>query len=209
MKKILSSSISAACLALLFNGQTQAQELTSLEVTSPKINLDTAVELKINFLAAANLNWCGLQVNWGNGETQDLRIGDDNSKTTPVVLTYKYKAPGNYTITAQPRTLVRGLKTATSCDGSTKPVAITVIDQMAERESALQAERERAKKEAAEREQALTLKELELQRKELEVRKELARREDEIRKRSNAPSAPAPAPASPSTPKAVKPADAF
>ncbi len=220
MKKILSTALVISTFTLLPFGHVQAQEIKTLELVSGKISLDAMAELNINFAQTGETVWCGLTVDWGNGAKQDIRIGDDNLKTSPAMLSYKYAAAGNYTITAQGRLLVRGLKTAASCGGNPRPVVVTVVDQAAlaaaERQRVAQEQAERAKQEAVERERALAAKELDLKRKELEMKEDLLRREEEMRKRAlaaPAPARPAPpapaAPAAPLTPKAVKPADAF
>jgi len=221
MKKSLSAALATSIFTLLSLGHAQAQEIKTLELISRKISLDATAELNINFVpTGTNPVWCGLTVDWGNGAKQDVRIGDDNLKTSPAMLSYKYATPGNYTITAQGRLLVRGLKTAAACDGNPRPIAVIVVDEAAlaaaERQRVAQQEAERAKQEAVERERALAAKELDLKRKELEMKEDLLRREEEMRKRALAaparPVAPATAPAAPATPltpKAVKPADAF
>lgn len=222
MKKSLSAALATSIFTLLSLGHAQAQEVKTLELISRKISLDATADLNIKFVPIGNRPvWCGLTVDWGNGAKQDIRIGDDNLKTSPAMLSYKYATPGNYTITVQGRLLVRGLNTAAACEGNPRPVAVTVVDEAAlaaaERQRVAQQEAERAKQEAVERERALAAKELDLKRKELEMKEDLLRREEEMRKRAlaapaparPAPPAPAAAPTTPLTPKAVKPADAF
>ncbi len=225
MKKTLSTALAISALTLMGAGQVQAQEIKSLELVSGKISLDAVAELNVNFVPTGDVIWCGMTVDWGNGDKQDVRIGDDNLKSSPIMLSHKYPAAGNYTITAQGRLLIRGLKTASSCGGNPRPTVVTVVDQAAlaaaERQRVAAEEAERAKAEAVARERAFAEKELDLKRKELEMKEDLLRREEEIRRRALATPAPAPAaaprpapvapaaPAAPLTPKAVKPADAF
>ncbi len=227
MKKTLSSALAVSAFSLLTLGQANAQELKSLELISGKISLDALAELNINFVPTGDTVWCGMTVDWGNGDKQDVRLGDDNLKSSPAMLSHKYSAAGTYTIMAQGRLLIRGLKTAASCGGNPRPTIVTVVDQAAlaaaERQRVALEEAERAKAEAVARDRAFAERELELKRKELEMKEDMLRREEEMRKRALATPAPAPAPAAaprpapvapaapaaPLTPKAVKPADAF
>lgn len=225
MKKTLSTALAASAFTLLTLGQANAQELKSLELISGKISLDALAELNINFVPTGDTVWCGMTVDWGNGDKQDLRIGDDNFKSSPIMLSHKYAAPGTYAISAQGRLLIRGLKTAAACGGNPRPTSVTVVDQAAlaaaERQRVALEEAERAKAEAVARDRAFAERELDLKRKELEMKEDMLRREEEMRKRAMATPAPAPAaaprpapaapvaPAAPLTPKAVKPADAF
>jgi hypothetical protein len=56
------------------------------------------------------------------GEKQNVRVGDDNFKTSPITLTHKYATAGNFNATVKGNTMVRGLKTAQACAAlSTSP----------------------------------------------------------------------------------------
>lgn len=238
---MISSSISKSVLisACLFIGTSQvfAQEIKSATFSAPEIGMGNPVDLSVVFQATSSTVWCGLLIEWGDGEKQNVRIGDDNLKTSPITLTHKYATAGTFNVSVKGNTMVRGLKTAQACGGIVKPATIKVVDivamQNAERQKQA-AEREKAALEEAERaKKALEAKELEMKRKELEMKEEMLKREEELRKREDearkksqqrapapvAAPAPAPAPAPAQAPAqapapagskpAVKPASGF
>ena len=198
-------SILLSTLVLLGTTQVLAQEIKSANFTSAQSSMGNSVELTITFQATGNPPWCGLLVEWGDGEKQNVRVGDDNFKTSPITLTHKYATAGNF------NTMVRGLKTAQACGGVVKPAQINIVDAVAiqqaearrvaaEREKVALEEAERVKKAALEEadrakkaaleqadlaKKAIESKELELKRKELEMKEEMLKREEELRKRED------------------------
>ena len=204
-------SILLSTLVLLGTTQVLAQEIKSANFTSAQSSMGNSVELTITFQATGNPPWCGLLVEWGDGEKQNVRVGDDNFKTSPITLTHKYATAGNFNAIVKGNTMIRGLKTAQACGGVVKPAQINIVDAVAiqqaearrvaaEREKVALEEAERVKKAALEEadrakkaaleqadlaKKAIESKELELKRKELEMKEEMLKREEELRKRED------------------------
>ena len=193
-------SILLSTFVLLCTTQVMAQEIKSATFTSAQSSMGSSVELTITFQTTGNPPWCGLLVEWGDGEKQNVRVGEDNFKTSPITLTHKYATAGNFNATVKGNTMVRGLKTAQACGGVVKPAQINIVDTVAiqqaearrvaaEREKAALEEAERVKKAALEEadraKKAIESKELELKRKELEMKEEMLKREEELRKRED------------------------
>ena len=202
-------SILLSTFVLLCTTQVMAQEIKSATFTSAQSSMGSSVELTITFQTTGNPPWCGLLVEWGDGEKQNVRVGEDNLKTSPITLTHKYATAGNFNATVKGNTMVRGLKTAQACGGVVKPAQINIVDTVAlqqaearrlaaEREKAALEEAERVKKAALEEadrakkaaleqadraRKAIESKELELKRKELEMKEEMLKREEDLRKR--------------------------
>jgi flagellar biosynthesis GTPase FlhF len=202
-------SILLSTFVLLCTTQVMAQEIKSATFTSAQSSMGSSVELTITFQTTGNPPWCGLLVEWGDGEKQNVRVGEDNFKTSPITLTHKYATAGNFNATVKGNTMVRGLKTAQACGGVVKPAQINIVDTVAlqqaearrlaaEREKAALEEAERVKKAALEEadrakkaaleqadraRKAIESKELELKRKELEMKEEMLKREEDLRKR--------------------------
>ena len=193
-------SILLSTVVLLSTTQVLAQEIKSATFASSQSSMGNSVDLTITFQTTGNPPWCGLLVEWGDGEKQNVRVGDDNFKTSPITLTHKYATAGNFNATVKGNTMVRGLKTAQACGGIVKPAQINIVDTVAiqqaearrvaaEREKATLEEAERVKKAALEEadraKKAIESKELELKRKELEMKEEMLKREEELRKRED------------------------
>lgn len=194
---------------LLVATQVSAQEIKSASFASPEASLGGAVDLSIVFQTTGGSAWCGMLVEWGDGDKQNVRVGDDNFKTSPITLTHKYANAGTYNVSVKGNTMVRGLKTAQACGGLVRPATIKIVDtvaiqnaerlrQAAEREKAALEEADRARKialEEAERakkaaldeadrsKKALEAKDLEMKRKELEMKEDMLKREEDLRKR--------------------------
>jgi hypothetical protein len=194
-----------------FVGSAPAQTITQVSFSQTRVAQGSQVTLLIEF-RSSQAPWCGLNLNWGNGEEQDLRIGDDDRKNSPVAVTRTFNSAGTFTVQARGKFLTRGLKSAPACEVSAMPVRITVFDEAAERAErqrelerqqseaarrAAEAQAEQARRESDLRQRELAQRELELKRRELELRETELRREEEARRaaaRAAAQSAPAPAP---------------
>ena len=209
----ISKLVAVAAMLITVATQVAAQDIKSATFSSPQASMGVPIELSIAFQSPGSSPWCGLLIEWGDGEKLNFRIGDENSKTSPIKLTHKYAMAGTFFVSVKGNTMIRGLKSAQACGGVLPPLSITVVDtvalqqaemkrQSAEREKAAQEEAERAKKEleakelemkrqAAEREK-LAQEELDrakkaLEAKELEMkRKELEMKEEMLKREEEA-----------------------
>lgn len=212
--------LAGASLAVM--SSSQAQTVTRLAMKD-RIPAGAQVQLSVEFQPSGN-NWCGLNIDWGNGERRDIRLGDDDFKTSPAVLRYTYPNPGNYVIVAKGTFLRRGLKSAGECTVAARALQVTVVDEVAEQRLRDAAQREREanerqreaeakQRETEAKQRELAQKELELKRKELEMREAALKREEEARRAAATPApAPAPRPVAAPTPAprpAAKPAEGF
>ncbi len=187
-----------SAVLILGSKQVIAQEIKSATFASPQASMGNTVDMTIVFQSTGAAPWCGLLIEWGDGEKQNLRIGDDNFKSSPITLSHKYIGAGTFNAVVKGNTMVRGLKTAQACGGIVKSATINVVDTVAmqqaetrriaaEKEKATAEEAERVKKAAAEESErakkAIEAKELEIKRRELEMKEEMLKREAEVRKR--------------------------
>lgn len=67
---------------------------------------------------------CGVELSWGDGDTQDLRIGSVDKP--PYIYEHIYRRPGNFVLTVKGKTIVRGLNTAVACPETShaKPILV-------------------------------------------------------------------------------------
>jgi len=131
----------------LLSSIATGQELKSLNLKANRIPMNSSAELSIEFNKTRDLVWCGMSIDWGDGARQDIRLGDDGFKTSPATLTHSYSLSGNFNISVQGKTLVRGLGTASACDGNPPITRVTVVDVEAIKAQQLQAAAEAKKKE--------------------------------------------------------------
>ncbi len=168
-----------------------AQVVTDAKLLVDRVEAGTSASLNINF-KSESITWCGLIIDWGTGETpQSFRIGEDDKKTSPVMVSRTYSNPGTYSISVKGQLIVRGLKSALPCGGDTIQTQIVVIDPVAEAKiKSAEIERQQLMKKAEEEKTKadaeklllekrladLAQKELELKQRELEIREAELRR---------------------------------
>jgi len=197
-----------------------AQTITKLTVEKGRVAVREDATVVIDY-QSTKTPWCGISVAWGNGDEQDIRIGDDDNKAKPLRVKHSYPTLGTFTVVVTGRSLRRGLFSASECEVAVAPIRVTVVDPVAEdrdRRQALEqreaAERQRAamlqaeiaQKELEIKQKDIAQRELDLKRKELELREAALRREEESRRAASVPVAvPVPPKAAP-IPKPVAPA---
>lgn len=151
--------LATACLCL--SQLAVAQELTRLTFSSTSAAIQESINLVIEFKNIERA-WCGLLVNFGDGETREIRV-----EQVPVKLSKTYSVPGSYEVRVEGRFMLRGLKTAGACTGEARTARILVVDSMVE-QLKQEAERETREKAIAlaERERQLKARELEIESRE-------------------------------------------
>jgi hypothetical protein len=222
------SALLVAGLTAMSTGLVQAKDITGVVLVTPSVPVNSNAALQINFTKTDN-SLCGVTVDWGNGNQQDIRLGYEQFKDSPVTLNQTYVNPGNYKIKLEGRYMSRGLFSAIACNVMATPVTIKVTDPAAEklaaaqraaqlaaeaalkqaaareqesaaRERAALAEAEKAKQDLVREQAAAREKELELKSKELERREAQLRKDDEARRAATARPAARPADAAAKAP---------
>jgi serine protease Do len=103
------------------SGVALAQALTGVRVETPQGQPGRPVTILVDIDKADNASIsCGAVINFGDGNTRDLRI---EGATFPLRVEHTYAAPGSFAVTVEGKTLFRGLRTASACSG---PVRSTV-----------------------------------------------------------------------------------
>ena len=105
-----------------------SQEIVSFNVEPGKVVEGTEAVFRVNLAKPfTNTNvWCGLRIEFGNGESKNIRVGEDGDKD--LNLTYKYTFPnaGTYSASVVGVYMSRGLKSATACMGNKRIYKIVV-----------------------------------------------------------------------------------
>ncbi len=149
-----------------------AQEIATLKAMPAEVLTGQTVTIEITFKRRANEGACALTLNWGDGNMPHMRMDSDKPNTA----THEYAKEGAYAIIAEPKTMFRGFKGTSACEGGSKTAVVTVRD----------AAKVRAEQQAAADKRAAVEEELAM-RKTAEV--ELARARAEAAERRAPPSA--------------------
>lgn len=165
-------------VGLFFPTIVLAQSLLGVDVEPSPTNVRDSVRLTIAFTTSKQ-PWCGVNIAFGDGEVSEQRIESNH-----FMVRHTYRSVGTYTVRVEGKGMFRGLKSVSSCDGSAISATVVVVDPVVEKEKALAAERERAKREELEeRERALRAREEELQNLERAEKERAARAKDAQRKK--------------------------
>ena len=107
-----------SCLALAATLAT-AQSRTGVWLERPTAAVNEPLRISVDFGAAEP--WCGLHVDFGDGDTRDLVV-----ERFPVAWIKRYARFGRYTVRVEGRTVLRGLQSASACTGAPRTVVVTV-----------------------------------------------------------------------------------
>lgn len=172
-----------SCLALGATSRlSYAQELSAIHIDNPTVDIDSAVNFQIDFNSLGIANpYCGVEINFGDGESQQIRVGANGARDFPYKGSHSYKNAGNYNVSVSGVFIARGLRSAAPCSGKGISAKIVV------KNSALERSIEDAEKKA----QELSEKEAQLQQLKAQLeseRKKIELREAEIKNQTTADS---------------------
>lgn len=105
-------------LLALFCGAIGAQTITSLQLEKPSITVGQSAKATIN-LEGERAN-CGLRIDWGDGQGDDIKINDP--KLIPFVTQHSYIKPGDYRISVTGQKVTSHL----GCVGKNKSAVLKV-----------------------------------------------------------------------------------
>jgi len=122
----------------LFCNDVFALEIQGIQTDQKSMYAGKAVQIQVDFdQTYAENQSCGLEVNYGDGDTQSMRTGKD----LPLKLSHTYASPGQYVVTIQGKTVFRGLKSALPCGGNKKQLALNVVSNPTQRDAVAAAPR--------------------------------------------------------------------
>lgn len=213
--RILKALMFAATLTACSLG-AHAQDISGFKLSHSRVGVKSVVSGQVDFdlKDLPNPN-CGIEVSYGDGNSEDIRVGHNGPGDFPHKFSRSYANPGTYVLKISGKFIRRGLRSAAACGGETRQLTLVVVDDTAEklkeearmtRDEADRKARELADKEAELRQMAERLeRERKVQEKrEMELRAQ-QRRTTETRAAAEAATAkPSPAP-TPSTKLAPQP----
>lgn len=131
----------------LLIGSAHAQELIGIQIEPAEVAVGKPVQITVQFKSLGVVNGaCGLMVNFGDGTSEHVRAEENN---LPVRFTRTYNREGPLTVTAEGKTLFRGISTVFLCLGRNQAAAINVRGENYAEKRAAELAAEKAAKEAA------------------------------------------------------------
>ena len=134
----------------------QSQELLGIKVEPQQVGVGETVSIGIDFKPYGNNTICGIEVNFGDGTSEYVRIEENK---LPIRLSHTYAKAGTVVIQAEGKTRFQGIYTSFSCQGGSKSTAVVVrpddyaaklaAEQAAKQAALRQAEADRQAAEAA------------------------------------------------------------
>lgn len=104
-----------------------SQTLTKLSSDASKVLVGGEVSLQADLDPRPDGQpWCGLEVKFGDGNSQIVRVGENGLKDIPVKLTHTYAEPGEYSVLAEGKSIFRGFKSAAPCSGVRQELKLLV-----------------------------------------------------------------------------------
>jgi hypothetical protein len=177
-------------LVLIFNlPKANGQELKSLSLENNNASIQSETVLLIN-VTPSDPNFCGMRIEWGDGEGQDFRY--EKASSEPIKFAKRYVRPGDYTVSVKGKYLSRGLKSALACKGANLTLPIKVVDlEQIKKNNEVDRANELLKIEAAKRQELelrlraeqLKLQEAQLKQQEAQIKQ---REEDALRQKIQA-----------------------
>lgn len=177
-----------------------SQEISSLTLKNDKVSIGEAVSIILGLKNGASTNtYCGLELNFGDGVIETIRVQQNAQNMTSIDLAHTYTNPGRYTINVEGKFHFQGISSAIPCSGQSKQAVVNVIDNAAEKSkeetrnqikilSEKEAELQKKEKELqAMQLQLLSARESELQRKEEELQQKIKQMDREKQMSSQAP----------------------
>ena len=149
----LSHLIVVALAASAFFAPARAGKLSSVADSPKTVEINKPYELTFVFEGDPAAVACGLKVDWGDGQVEKFRVGQNQQLRPPYKVQHVYTVLGPKKIDIQGEVMIRGLKSLAACDARFSGIK-NVIDPVEEaRKSAAsdeaKAQRERTKAEAA------------------------------------------------------------
>ena len=105
-----------------------SQEILSFKVEPEKVVEGTEAVFRVDFAkTVTDTNvWCGLRIEFGDGESKNIRVGENGDKDLNFTYKYTYPNAGIYSPSVVGVYMARGLKSANSCTGNKRMYKVVV-----------------------------------------------------------------------------------
>lgn len=129
MRGVVASVVAtvAGGVGLTAPAPAQAQALKALQVPTEAVAVGEAAFVEVELTPAGGSVWCGLRIDFGNGTTRDIRVGDNDRADLNLRVPVQYASPGDYLVKVSGRMLSRGLRSAAPCEGEARSAVLRVL----------------------------------------------------------------------------------
>ena len=113
---------------VLHSSLSVSQEIRSFIVEPEKVVEGTESVFRVSFAkTVTNSNvWCGLRIEFGDGKSKNIRIGENGDKDLNFTYKYTYPNLGTYTASVVGEYMSRGLRSAPGCTGNKQSYKVVV-----------------------------------------------------------------------------------
>lgn len=168
-----------------FSMQSYAQKIDFAKSEIDVASVNSPVSIFVGFAGDVESYNCGLEISYGDGSKELIRVVNDEVKFGQIMRTHLYQGGGQYTITVGGKMIFRGIKTVAPCVGDDRKFVVRIVDQAAKE---MKNEAQRQLQDVKSIEAELRQKELDLLKKEQDLRlkekeQELKLKEEELVKK--------------------------
>jgi hypothetical protein len=102
--------------------------IMAVTTENPRVAAGVPVTVQVDFNTKdVPKPWCGFQIDYGDGESEDVRVGFEKHQDVPLTFRHTYQDPGQYVIRLSGKSFIRGFRSSSPCDGTPKNLTIRVI----------------------------------------------------------------------------------
>lgn len=105
----------------------KAGVISKIEISENQIEKDKEFSMTLHFAESAIPIACGLQIDWGDGKVERLRVGEGQQLPPPYKISHTYSIPNTYKLRISGEFLSRGLRSVLACEVK-REGNLTVID---------------------------------------------------------------------------------
>lgn len=120
-----------ALAAILITTSVEAQEIKELRYSPSEVRVGSEMVFQVvmSYRPNTSLVWCSLEVDFGNGDTKKIRLGEDFSVKNTLTVPYTYTKPGEYVATVDGSFFIEGISKvpAPPCEGRKQQISLKVL----------------------------------------------------------------------------------
>ena len=117
-----------ACLVpMLLSAAVHGQSIKGVRASAEAVEAGSMAFVEVELAPVGGSVWCGLRIDFGNGTSRDIRVGDNDRADLNLRVPVQYASPGDYQVKVSGRQLARGLRSALPCEGEARSIVLRVL----------------------------------------------------------------------------------
>lgn len=125
---IIGSLLGLWTIGVLMWSPAAAQRLIDIQITGNRVDITQEAVFQVSLEKSGGPVWCGLRIDFGNGSRRDIRVGEKGEADLQLLVNYRYPNAGLYTVRLAGVGIIRGLKSASACEGAERVTQLRVTD---------------------------------------------------------------------------------